>query len=77
MTRKIRLRNPESEEEYYKNDVSRIIRVLQLKDYEINRERAKQLWEAVSESFAAGWLALPQSDADLFSMLTPYFEVYE
>lgn len=51
-------------------DIDRIVRVCLANDYEISRLDAQLAWEAYSEeSYAAGWITLPERDEDLLDAI--------
>lgn len=61
------------DEDYYAGDVKRIAQVLRSKGYNCDSSLARQLWEAYSNSMAAGWMHLPEDDSELFWCVQPYF----
>lgn len=73
--KKIRILN--DEEIYYKEDVDRIVAALRAYDYDVSPTEARQLWDRYSESFAAGWLILPESDGEIVACLSRYFEAVD
>ena len=54
------------------DDVERIISVCMARKVAFTPEEARDRWEDISASNAAGWLVLPSSDEKLFE----YFEIY-
>ena len=58
--------------EHYPEDVDRIVKVCHDKGYTITRRTAVEIWEEHSESMAAGWLFLPDSDIQIFEIVIRY-----
>lgn len=59
----------------YMQDVGRIRKVLSKYGYLTTAAAdAFQIWTNVSESYAAGWMNLPEDDFMLFTWMQPYFE---
>lgn len=64
----MRLVLPYNEErESYPDDISRIVKVCRDTGYTVSRSMARRIWENHSDNYAAGWLILPESDADLLA----------
>lgn len=75
---KIRVLDPYSNHiDMYRMDADRIAKCLADRGYEATPQQAVRLWERYSESFAAGWLGLPESDEEVFECVRPYFEPVE
>jgi len=55
----------------YPKDCKRIVKVA-LKYGKINDKEAQYIWKTYSNDFAAGWLILPDSDADLWEIIKEY-----
>lgn len=54
----------------YPDDIRRMVAVVaQHGERPISAEEAQEAWDAYSNSFCAGWMALPDSDDDLFDSL--------
>lgn len=51
------------------NDVERLQRVILHNGYESDYDDAANIWEDYSDSYAAGWLYLPDDDNELWSMI--------
>lgn len=51
------------------DDCGRIVRVAAANGYPITINNAYKLWSEYSDSYAAGWLYLPEKDEDLFSRI--------
>lgn len=58
----------------YPHDVERIQRVFVDKGFVISRSGAHDAWDKYSDSFAAGWLILPDDDNVLFDAIRHYFD---
>lgn len=72
---KYRLKIPEADKPRWPKDVARIRDLMGAAfDLEISERDAEWLWEDYSESYAAGWLNLPNDDRELLSILTRYVE---
>lgn len=56
----------------HQGDVDRIVEVCRDAGYEISPTDAQAVWEAASASMAAGWLMLPDDDADLLRDVRAY-----
>jgi hypothetical protein len=52
--------------------VGRIREALRNQGYEISYEDAKRAWEAYSESMAAGWMVIPDDDAEILACVRSY-----
>lgn len=66
-TLKFRDRDREANEYFmYSDDVERIVRVAAMRGYILSQSDARAAWEAYSADFAAGWMALPEDDDDLW-----------
>lgn len=63
-----------SHEKQYLNDVKRIVDVMAKNGYYCTKQQAVKLWEIYSESFAAGWLLMPNKDEELFGCIKDYFK---
>lgn len=49
------------------SDVFRIQQVCEQNGYEADLQACAYLWDEYSDSYAAGWLGMPESDDDLWS----------
>lgn len=56
---------------YYDDDIDRIVRVLARADIEVDRATAHKMWEAYSETSAAGWLLI-HSDSEIVDAARVY-----
>lgn len=54
----------------YKSDVERIVRVLAEREIQCAPLDAQFLWEEYSESMAAGWMMLPESDDEVYGCIS-------
>ena len=61
----------------YPSDVRRIVEVFADRGYEISYAEAAHAWEQHSESYAAGWLILPEDDSEVYSEIAYLFETVE
>lgn len=71
---KLKINNPHSE---YKNDIGRIISVMNDAGFHCSAEEAQKLWEEYSESYAAQWLILPTNPVEIMSNIAPFFDAVE
>lgn len=53
-------------------DVARIRQVALVHGVTLDEEQAESVWDDYSDSMAAGWLALPDSDDDLWSTVSAH-----
>lgn len=51
------------------DNVKRIQKVLMIYGYEANLEDCADIWDEYSESYAAGWMGLPESDSELWECI--------
>jgi len=51
------------------NDVIRLQAVILQNGYEADYEDAANIWEDYSDSYAAGWLGLPDDDNELWQII--------
>ena len=58
----------------FHEDTLRIQRVLIDRGFYAENTQCRRLWELHSEEYAAGWLALPKSDDELYECIHPFFE---
>lgn len=58
----------------YTNDILRIQRVLIDKGYYAENSQCRRIWQLHSEEYAAGWLALPKTDEEIYESIRPHFE---
>lgn len=59
----------------YASDIRRMVAVVaQQGARPITADEAEYAWDAYSDSFCAGWMGLPDSDDDLFSILKDRIE---
>ena len=58
----------------YQRDINRIVSVCQDRGYVISPEDAQTVWETYSESMAAGWMGLPDTNTELFTIVLQYSE---
>jgi hypothetical protein len=59
----------------YAGDLVRIQTALIASGYQASLSDCQLLWEKYSDSMAAGWLFLPESDAEIVDCVSPYFDV--
>jgi hypothetical protein len=59
----------EEEDDYYRSDITRMVRVCREAGYTLSRSAARRIWDQHSARFAAGWLILPERDEDLLQEL--------
>jgi hypothetical protein len=76
MLKKLRYKNPYHNHHYdYTDDIKRIISVFNERGYEMSVDLAVQVWEAVSDNYAAGWLTLrAYTDDEIFKDAMEYLE---
>lgn len=69
MLKPLRLKKDEYEPDIlpYVGDCQRLQRVLAENGYEATIRQCYDLWTEYSDSFAAGWLQMPEEDSWLFS----------
>lgn len=60
--------------EDYPEDVTRIQEALARTGRYASREECTYLWEKYSDSMAAGWLYLPETDEEILSCISYYYE---
>lgn len=72
-----RLRFVDPNKDPYRANVRHIQRVAAKRGFDISYEDAKRAWETYSDSMAAGWLTLPESDDHLWLCIYCYFEEVE
>ncbi|MEG1565366.1 MAG: hypothetical protein RR342_01325 [Bacilli bacterium] len=58
---------------YERNDCQRIKDVCAKHSENITLYEAQEIWQDVSDSYCAGWLFLPETDKELWSMINQYF----
>jgi hypothetical protein len=51
------------------DDIDVMVRVLKKNDCSASRADLRKAWEAYSESYAAGWMTLPNDDDDIYQIL--------
>lgn len=54
---------------YFNHDIERIVRACESYGFSISPTCAQLAWEAYSESFAAGWLNLPDDDREIVDIM--------
>lgn len=74
--RKIRIRRATAWDDY-RSDVLRIQQAFADAGYDISELEAHALWREYSEDVCAGWLFLPDNDADIVACLRGKFETVE
>lgn len=62
----------EHEDDEYIGDIRRIQAVVQAHGYECSVAQARKLWDMYSDSMAAGWMILPESDDDIWWSVSTY-----
>jgi hypothetical protein len=62
----------DKEKDEYGHDIKRIVNVLGDRGYNCSNEQAKELWLKYSDSYSAGWIMLPNDDADVFQCIAHY-----
>lgn len=67
MIKKIRIQD--KFEHRHIDDVKRIQVVLLKNGYDADLQSCASIWEDYSDSYAAGWLGLPESDDELFTII--------
>ena len=55
--------------------VHRIMAAMANEGYLVTWNQAIDLWQKYSESMAAGWMALPETDGELLECIRPFFIV--
>jgi len=55
-------------------DIIRMQRLLAENGYSSDASDCDKLWREYSDSMAAGWLYLPETDDELWSIIWPYVE---
>lgn len=58
----------------YPKDVKRIQQVLRDRGYDASLFECEMLWSKYSDSMAAGWMILPDSDNEVFDCISYYIE---
>lgn len=58
----------------YEEDCLRIQAILAGHETEATLEECQALWKLFSASYAAGWLALPETDRELWDRIEMYLE---
>lgn len=53
----------------YPGDVARIQRVAMAHGFVLTPMQAEQVWDLYSDSMAAGWMGLPESDEELWEII--------
>ena len=61
--------------EDYPADVDRILLALAHHGYLATRQECVALWQQYSDSMCAGWMMLPDSEAEIVSCVRGYFDV--
>jgi hypothetical protein len=61
----------------YPDDCKRIAEVALKAGYAVSMWEAEAIWDAYSDSMAAGWMGLPDDDEELMSIVESYAEVDE
>lgn len=56
----------------YPDDVRRIQKILQDRDYEATLSECEELWDMYSDSMCAGWMILSDDDDEVFSCISSY-----
>jgi hypothetical protein len=63
--------------EHYQYDVERICKAFAQRDMHCSEQQAYDMWSEYSDTYAAGWLFLPDSNADIVEFLFGYYKVLE
>ncbi len=56
-------------EHRYRDDVERIHKILLDRGYDSTLEDCARLWDEYSDSMAAGWMILPDTDEEVFDQI--------
>lgn len=70
----IRVLSTFSEYDEYTEDISKIVRAFSEHALVCTREQARDMWAMYSESEAAGWLTICETDDEIVGACIPYFE---
>lgn len=54
----------------YPDDVERIQKVLKEHGFSLTPQQAEEAWELYGDDMAAGWMMLPESDDEVWSILS-------
>ncbi len=60
----------ELERPEYEDDTKRIVQVAFKHGVVLTPNQAERVWEAYSESMAAGWMYLPKTDEELWEIIS-------
>ena len=58
-------------------DIERIVQAMAKSGFFCSHTEASKLWESYSDSMAAGWLNLPDTDEEIVGCISPYFDPVE
>lgn len=72
--KKLKFKYPYNHHFEYTNDIDRIVKIFADRGYKISSEDAVRSWEEYSDSYAAGWLTLHETDEEIFNNCFEYFE---
>jgi len=61
----------------YPEDIRRIQKAFANKDFLVSKTTAEFIWLEYSDSMAAGWLCLPESDDEIVASALPYLKYEE
>lgn len=61
---------PLNNDHTFPEDVKRIVQILADRDIECGEMEANYLWAEYSDSLAAGWMALPENDDDVYGCIS-------
>lgn len=68
------IRKIETNEDPHQSDVMRIKRLLLEKGYDCDFSSAAGIWYEHSDRYAAGWLGLPETDSELWNLISSIVE---
>lgn len=70
----LRLRDDFDNEHFsgHRGDVKRIVQICLSRGHQLSYETAYKAWEQFSDSMAAGWMMLPDDDAEVFHTVMSY-----
>jgi len=60
--------------ERYRDDILRIKRILIEKGYKGTLTNAEALWDKYSDTMAAGWMCLPETDDEVFDCISDFLK---
>ncbi len=68
------IRKPEFTDSFFGADIERIVAAFAAQGMEISRPDAEEAWSKYSDMFAASWLYLPKTKAEIVDAIKEYFE---